>query len=66
MVTEETMVTERTMVMERTVVTEGNSGEFGGNSGDGMTVQRAVAVGATAKMETAMMTMGMRSPNTVA
>ena len=52
------VVTEGTMVMERTVVTEGTV-VMG-------TVQRAVAVGATAKIETAMMMMGMKSPNTVA
>ena len=52
MVMEETMVTERTMVMEGTVVMG--------------TVRRAVAVGATAKMEMATMMMGTRSLNTVA
>ena len=52
---ERTMGTERTMVMERTVVTEGTV-VMG-------TVRRAMAVGATAKMETATMTMRrMRSP----
>ena len=56
--TEETMVMERTMVTKRTVVMEGTV-MMG-------TVQRAMAVGATAKMETATMTMGIRSPNTVA
>ena len=58
MVMERTMVTERTMVMERTVATEGTV-VMG-------TVQRAMAVGTPAKMETVMMTMGIRSPNTVA
>ena len=46
------VVTERTMVMEGTVVMG--------------TVQRAVAVGATAKIEMAMMTMRKKSPDTVA
>ena len=52
MAMEGTMVMERTVVMEKTVVME--------------TVRRAMAVGGTAKMETVTMTMGMRSPNTVA
>ena len=51
-VTKGTMVMERTMVMGRTVVTVG-------------TVQRAMAVGTTARMGTVMVTMGMRSPGTV-
>ena len=58
MVTKGTMVMEGTVVMEETVVTEGTV-VMG-------TVQRAVAVGATAKMETVTMTTGLRSPNTVA
>ena len=49
---------ERTVVMEKTVVT-GRTVVMG-------TVQRAMAMGTTAKMETATMTMGMKSPNTVA
>ena len=57
MVTERTTVTERTMVTERTVATEGTV-VMG-------TVRRATAMGVTAKMETATMTMGMKSPNTV-
>ena len=51
-VTERITGTERTVVMGRTVVME--------------TVQRATAMGVTAKMETATMMMGMKSPNTVA
>ena len=54
-VTEETVVTKGTMVTERTMVTEGTV-VMG-------TVRRAVAVGATARMETVMMTMGMESQN---
>ena len=50
--TEETVETERTVVTEGTVVME--------------TVQRAVVVGATAKIETMTMMMGMKSLNTVA
>ena len=64
MVTEGTMVTERIRGTERTVVTEktvvmGRTAVMG-------TVRRGTAMGATAKMETATMTMGMKSPNTVA
>ena len=67
---EETMVMEGTVVMERirgterTVVTEktvvtGRTVVMG-------SVWRATAIGTTAKMETATMMMGMKSPNTVA
>ena len=52
------MVTKGTMVTERTVVTEGTV-VMG-------TVQRAVAVGTTAKIETATMMMRKKSPDTVA
>ena len=51
-VTEGTMVMEGTVVMERTVVMG--------------TVQRAVAVGATAKIETTTLMMRKKSPDTVA
>ena len=53
-----TVVVERTMMMERTVETKGTV-VMG-------TVRRAMAVGATAKMEMVMMTMGIRSLNAVA
>ena len=58
------MAMERTVEMERTVVTEktvvtGRTVVMG-------IVQRATAMGVTTKMETATMTMGMKSPNTVA
>ena len=57
-VTEETMAMKGTMVMERTVAT-GRTVVMG-------TVRRATAVGTAARMETVTMTMGIRSPNTVA
>ena len=58
MMTQGTMATEGTVAMEGTVVTEGTV-VMG-------TVPRAVAVGATAKTETATMMMRKKSPNTVA
>ena len=70
MVTEGTMVMERTMVIERTMVMEGTmvTEETVVTKGTVVmgTVQRAVAVGVTAKTETAMMMMRKKSPNTVA
>ena len=63
-VTEETIATEGTMVMERTMVTERTVATEGTVVMG--TVRRAMAVGATAKMETAMMMTRKKSPNTVA
>ena len=56
-VTERTVVAERTMVTDRTVATK-RTVVMG-------TVRRAMAVGATAKMETAMMMMMRTSPDIV-
>ena len=73
--TERTMVMERTVVTKRTVVTEGTvvmgrtmvTDRTVATKGTVVmgTVQRAMAVGATAKMEMVMMMIMMTSPDTV-
>ena len=70
MVTERTVVTERTMVMERTIVMERTMVTERTVATKGTvvmrTVRKAMAVGATAKMEMVTMTMGIKSLNAVA